>query len=80
MVIGTMRKQSRALGGGWQFTGGGWSSHPETGTDGRFGLLLDCGSLLPLSSPQPAVDNHLQFEHRGHKATRTSGPNRPCVG
>lgn len=37
LVIIPVRNQSRALGGDWQFTGGGWGCHPEIGTDQRFG-------------------------------------------
>ncbi len=50
----------------------------DTSVGDVHGLLLDCGSLLPLSRPQPAVDNHLQLEHRGHKASRISAPTEPA--
>ncbi len=48
MVIGPMRNQSRALGGGCQFTGGNWGCHPETGTDGRFGR--DENAVCPVAA------------------------------
>ncbi len=42
-------------------------------------LPLESGSLLPLSSPQPAVDNSFQPKHHGHMPGSISGPNRPRV-
>ncbi len=53
MAIGSMRNQSRAHGGGWQSTGGGWGCHPETKTEERFGRDDDGGCTVAASVQPP---------------------------